>query len=155
MLRRTYGFGVHSPFAFRFITEVIHQPYAYYSYEYLNSALERLIFRTTVDLQPHRVAIYGPHEWATAVKAASRKIIISPRRPDLIVAKADVLTGKSRADITARVGEGASLLATDCNAAFEAEIKKVLRGGMTFSNGRGTVIVVDKGLPRQDFELFF
>lgn len=34
---RSRGFGVHSPFAFRFIREVLRQPYAYYSYQ----AIER------------------------------------------------------------------------------------------------------------------
>ena len=29
---RSRGFGVHSPFAFRFIREVLRQPYAYYAY---------------------------------------------------------------------------------------------------------------------------
>lgn len=30
--RHKKGFGVHSPFAFTFITEIVHQPYAYYAY---------------------------------------------------------------------------------------------------------------------------
>lgn len=155
MLRHAYGFGVHSPFAYHFVTEVIHQPYAYYSYASLTTSLERLIFRVVLDLQPHRVAIFGPRQWAEAVREVSRTIVISPRRPDLVLAKCSVLTAASKADILDRVGEGASVFATDCNAELADEIENRLTRGMTFSNGRGVLIVVNRDLPRQDFELSF
>ncbi len=40
-LRTSRGFGVHSPFAFWLLTEVIRNRYSYYGYEDIEAALER------------------------------------------------------------------------------------------------------------------
>lgn len=57
--RTALGFGVHSPFAFRFITEVLRPPrhYAYYAYERIgNDSIARLAVRLLAAFNPSAVA---------------------------------------------------------------------------------------------------
>lgn len=65
---RGRGFGVHSPFAFRFVREALTQPWAYYAYPELdraareggeNRAAVRALFRTALFLRPATVTFVG------------------------------------------------------------------------------------------------
>lgn len=65
---RSRGFGIHSPFAFRFVREVLSQPYAYYCYDRLDKAAKddgsspavvRTLFRLSLWFRPGRVKIVG------------------------------------------------------------------------------------------------
>ncbi len=68
--RRTKGYGIHSPYAFRFVREVIRSSndYGYYAYAEIENELRRhhpslkrstarLIFRLLVELNPATVSI--------------------------------------------------------------------------------------------------
>lgn len=50
--RHRRGYGVHSPLAFEFITQVIYEKSAYYAYEKLRARHERLLFRLVNYAQP-------------------------------------------------------------------------------------------------------
>lgn len=63
-LRHSRGFGIHSPFAFRFITEVLNERLPYYAYDRINSTVAghsarewRTLFRVLVYFRPERVAV--------------------------------------------------------------------------------------------------
>ncbi len=68
--RHGRGFGVHSPYAFRMVSDVLHLPVSYSYYQYRDIARERarlrapvsldeafLIFRLVVEFQPAQVFI--------------------------------------------------------------------------------------------------
>lgn len=76
---RGRGFGVHSPFAFRFMREALTQPLAYYAYPELNAAARaagvspkgvRALFRSALFLRPVAVEYVG-RPCAAAAKALS------------------------------------------------------------------------------------
>lgn len=155
MLRHSRGFGIHSPFAYRFITEVIHQPYAYYAYARIAGSTERLLFRVLVDLAPRRIAVYGPSEWGAAAKAARPHAAVTPRRPDFVAADFGALSADERKAVIEALRQGASFFGVGLSPNEEAKIKASMPQGMTFANARGTLIAAVRKLPRQDFELLF
>ena len=66
--RHRKGYGVHSPFAFRFITDVVYEHYPYYAYSELDKALPlsmqlrkrrglHLLFRLANHLQPKTIVL--------------------------------------------------------------------------------------------------
>ncbi len=64
LLRHSRGFGIHSPFAFRFITEVLNERLPYYAYDNINATVDghsahewRTLFRVLVYFRPKTVAI--------------------------------------------------------------------------------------------------
>lgn len=71
--RHALGFGVHSPFAFRFITEVLCPPriYGYYIYDVLKQRELRLLYRVVLSLRPQTVALPGHDELLCRVIAAA------------------------------------------------------------------------------------
>ena len=62
---RGRGFGVHSPFAFRFITDVLHHDdaYAYYAYDDLKERWSEARHRDRISLR-ELLAIYRVGIWA-------------------------------------------------------------------------------------------
>lgn len=70
-IRNRCGYGVHSPFAFRFITEVIYERSPYYAYAHLSKRLRwwqrfrvakvcQLLFRIANYQQPRLVLLHQP-----------------------------------------------------------------------------------------------
>lgn len=142
---RGQGFGVHSPFAFRFITETLHcpAPYGYYAYPELKRLwqsaprhgrmpLRRMlaIYRTGLRFAPATVELHGsdPHGLAAAALATA--------------AAGSTDTGGK----TARC-----LIFT--NMAGWNEATAAMTCGMSFTDGRWGVIVADERLPLQHFEV--
>lgn len=70
-LRHTRGFGVHSPFAFRLITECLRERCAYYAYSGFTGVEQCLAFRLAVFLQPVRIKTLGKD--AERLAKAARK----------------------------------------------------------------------------------
>ena len=69
-IRHRCGYGVHSPFAFRFITEVIYEKDAFYAYQDLDRQLSwsqrfrirrmyHLLFRCVNYVQPQKMLVKG------------------------------------------------------------------------------------------------
>lgn len=72
------GFGVHSPFAFKFILDVLTEKLPYYAYDVIVDATSRLIFRVAVYFRPHYVALLG-----TGCASVSDAILLAA--PDAII----------------------------------------------------------------------
>lgn len=71
--RKRRGYGVHSPFAFSFITEVVYERGAFYEYERLDQMLQwwqkfrvrrylQLLFRLSNYSHPSRIYLFGASE---------------------------------------------------------------------------------------------
>lgn len=152
-LRTTRGFGVHSPFAYHFITEVLTLPHAYYAETRMDSRLLRVAFRTILELQPRRLAVYAPAVFSQIAKEAIPDIQITPTRPDMVVFDAAAATQADRDQLRADIAAGASAIVYNTPADLAARILAALPQGMTFANTRDTLIAVNRPLPRQDYIL--
>ena len=100
-LRHRRGYGVHSPFAFALITQVVYSPGRYYAYDRLNRlhsradrllrprrrAVCRLLFRLANFVQPARICAPGAPQTARAyLQAGCRKAVVSDRiEPDSLL----------------------------------------------------------------------
>ena len=154
MWRSGRGFGIHSPFAFRFVTEVLHQPCAYYAYAELGrDRTACLLVRLVAALQPRRVALRGVADsLRRALRLADSRIMIVDEiaEADLIVADCE---GWSRAEISALFASEAPPRSMLVNCAHTPQLAG---RGMTFANARGTIVVAAlPHLPLQHFDLNF
>lgn len=148
--RCSRGFGVHSPFAYRFITEVLCLPGEYGYYAYSSAGRDRrmrLLVRLLACFNPVSVAI-DLDAGAERVEALVREVLphaaVNEGKPDFIIADKD-LAGFMPCNALILGREAASVLAS---------ARAALGHGMTFFNGCDcAVIAALEHLPRQDFEL--
>ena len=151
---RSRGFGVHSPFAFSFITGVLRCPHGYYAYSAIGpSAAARRLYRIIIDLAPEKVIVTGPlsDPLAVAVSLAAAEAKAAPCRPKLAVVPPDAIVGI--AYLRSILAAGGAVVFTDIRTPRSAEIlTETAPCGMTFAGLRQAVIVGGK-LPRQKFPL--
>lgn len=172
---RSRGFGIHSPFAFRFVTCVLRERGEYYAYREMREFIGNsgrfksmsLIVRLVCEFRPAVVAISGDANAdilsRTVRLADSRAAIVkaSDINPDDYADAAPsllyVITDKtadgqtvarlsSQADATVCLGQGMELF---------GRLIANQPVGMTFKSRRSAVIVNRRDLPRQDFEVNF
>jgi hypothetical protein len=149
--RVNHGFGVHSPFAYHFITRVLRETLPYYDFERLSGASigerdARLLYRTLVFFHPGRVCVVGRGSDVVKMALPMVTLVNSP-------ADAEMTVWTSSADT----------LPTDTPLLFVRGARRngwrTLQsrwpGGMTFTNGRVGIAVNRHGLPRQDYRLTF
>lgn len=155
--RHGRGFGIHSPFAFRFITEVLRQRLPYYGYADIPADRRlRLLYRLVVFFRPVRVAVVSsaPEMLERTVRRASASVAISNADPDFgVFDAADIAVAQMAEAINSG---GISALILNINDEEVNALTPLLRQGMTFANSRGTMVVANRGgLPRQDFKVKF
>lgn len=168
--RHGRGFGIHSPFAFDFITRTLRERLPYYAYnrldavasaQHLSSAERRrlrLIFRIAVRFNPTAVAIIGNRNdgpLKVALKSVRRDMNVhSPLSEAQLLIVTDDIAG----DLPAISDTAVCIFpATDRGGASICESiwQSTLRG-MRFDNSRGfAVIVRSPALPRQRFDVRF
>lgn len=138
-LRHSRGFGIHSPFAYRFITEVLNQPYAYYSYDKLRTDRERLIYRVALSFGPGRpCCAASPQDEKAARMALSDKGKICFVLIDCAVADQ---THCARA--IEHLAAGVPLMALNAHRCPQlTDAVNAMHHGMTFRNARSTIIAV-------------
>ncbi len=105
-IRKRCGYGVHSPFAFELLTQVIYSPGQYYAYHELNGlhtladrllrprrrAVDRLLFRLVNARQPRTLQIVGGSgRIKQYMQAASSQAIMAEQgqSPDFLYYDAD------------------------------------------------------------------
>lgn len=154
-LRHSKGFGVHSPSAYQFITDVIHPLpyYTYYAYPtlpktYCNISAE-LIFRTVAFLTPSTVEIAGSDisqvkKVATIVHAAHPVKIISEGEADMMICLDSVSTVKSR---------WKHAMINNLEHPVMDDIKKASTGHIFMS--RKAAIFINTRVPHQIFDVSF
>lgn len=154
---RSRGHGVHSPFAFRFITMVLRGRGVYYASSELSAMPEarwhRLLFRLVCELEPTGVSgrALTAHELRAVALADSRvRVVDEADGPD----KPNKANGP---DICMHLSAGDVMIVRDITAEAECwrELCDGLAAGMTFTNGRIGIAVSRPDLPRQDFEIDF
>lgn len=165
--RHGRGFGVHSPFAYDFITRTLREKLPYYAYERIEASCAKIdgttlsarrikqIFRILVRFNPKYVMIYGKGNAIAeriAIKAVSPAIAIGADhdRADVVLVNDDAsLPPKTKCVYIfpdTRLGGQSA-----CEAMWDQ-----VRHGMRFDNAHGmTVIVTSPAFPRQRFEAKF
>lgn len=147
---RSKGYGIHSPYAFRLVTEVLPERGRYYAYSEIermsDSSRLKLLFRLVCEFRP--ATVFGPFlcddEKAVILMADSRvRFVTEPDDADLVIGFLPRLM---------REGQVAVLWSSD---GVWSEFKTFRHSGMTFSNGRYGIAVNRPGIPRQDFETRF
>ncbi len=105
-IRKRCGYGVHSPFAFELLTQVIYSPGQYYAYRELNGlhsladrvlrprrrAVDRLLFRLVNSRQPRTLGMVGGNERTRQyLQAASSQTMMVElgQSPDFLYYDAD------------------------------------------------------------------
>ncbi len=69
LYRRSRGFGVHSPWAYEIVREVLPEKCAYYAYHDINrifgseARLGRMVFRLLVHLHPQEIVVTRERHW--------------------------------------------------------------------------------------------
>lgn len=171
-LRHGRGFGIHSPFAFRFITEVLNGPYAYYAYpsiERLSASLTgvsadelKALFRVLVYFQPRHVAVCGDrsrplHKAVCRIvrSAVPHAVVVGPDREcDFVVA----LPGRAAEGLgtVSRQKASAYIFSAEQDCPALDEFVRNLGFGMVFTNRRSvSVIAALPHLPAQYFQVRF
>lgn len=154
--RTAKGFGVHSPFAYHFITRVLRERLPYYDFDRLAEVegpiaarYARLLYRLTDYFSPATATVSGIHA------EPARRIM-------QMAAPAIEFTEGSGADMAVCAGScGFTLSDVPVSVIFStkrseiARLTRLVTQGMTFSNGHVLIIVKRRGLPRQDFRLRF
>lgn len=176
---RSRGFGIHSPFAFRFVTTVLRQQGEYYAYSDLRRLTSgrkpefarcTLMFRLVCEFRPQSVildpALGGCVREAVA-KADSRVRCVAPDEAGCDDELSDclmILDGCSLECMQAKdvfrlidrvlAGDGV-VVVIGISRQLYADIKNLMAAGMSFTNRRTAVFVSRRDLPRQDFEVNF
>ena len=172
--RHGRGFGVHSPFAYRFITETLRERCPYYAYDrleafgrregpqWLTPRLIRLIFRIINRFQPESVAVAGSEGLSVirAIACAVRRdtgfrtaaagaplVIVTDIGSEVITPSADC--------VTPAVWVFPCLALDGARACYDA-LTVSLTCGQSFADPHGrAVVVIDPKLPRQHFDVKF
>ena len=168
--RHGRGFGVHSPFAYEFITLTLRERLPYYAYERIDAACRnlsdttlrpdkiKLIFRVVARFSPSTVAIIGESNSKAerlAVKSArqSASIVGEPDDADMVIVKDDCCLGEPSS-----AGQRVYIFpdmrrrsATTCETLWSRVCH-----GIRFDNGRAmTIIIASPRFPRQRFDVRF
>lgn len=153
--RTALGFGVHSPFAFRFITEVLCPPrrYGYYAYERTGTdAVARLAVRLMAYFNPASIACsVSDKNWLEALLGIASLVVPAA---EITHGQADMLiidTATEPADLSKCRHRGHTLIIGRHAAATAATIAPG-RGKMIFTNDSDIAVVA--ALPHLPFTVY-
>lgn len=155
--RHRRGYGVHSPFAYRFITEVLCQPLPYYGYAVTGRDPRlRLLLRLTAFFAPQRIAVYSatPEPLKVSASRGLSTVTYTADDPDMIVV--DDEDTPPEAYLPRLMAGGTHALIVNASSGLRPRLSAALSCGMLFDNGHGTIVIAGYSyLPRQDFDVKF
>lgn len=153
---RSRGHGVHSPFAFRFITMVLRGRGTYYASAELEAmpdpAWHTLLFKLVCEFEPAQVTADLPlsaYEARAIALADSRATVVyrqvtSPKGDNTFTQTVSMSSPKGNVTIVCDITAAPTLW---------SGIISGMDAGMTFTKGRFGIAVSRPDLPRQDFEI--
>ena len=148
---RSRGFGVHSPFAFSFILDVLRERrYAYYAYDSIDDPWLRLWFRVVCRFQPATIHVDSPRPDAlkrVALMASPHSRMVKGNASMRYVADGHRVGRVSRGEVVM-----VEQIAPDgLDRVFEA-----MDCGMCFTNRSGAAVIAGlEHLPHQRFDILF
>lgn len=157
--RTAHGFGVHSPFAYYFITRVLRERLPYYDFDLLPPICRdeirrnhaRMLFRLVAFFKPDTVYVTGTH-------ADTAMAIVTLAHPS---ARRESAPCRAQMAIYAGGVADHAEPGREVTVTFGADAVKALRAlpspaaGMTFHNSKAAVTVIRHGLPSQSYLLKF
>lgn len=159
--RHSRGFGVHSPFAFRLITECLREKCPYYAYDGFSGFEQCLALRLAVFFQPEAIRPLGK-DVAYLAKAAQKACpkampCDSPALNGLDAVCHELLMvgpgATAEAAVEAGAVDGSAVMVVSNKAAVGAMQQRMeaLGFGMSFIDGDSAIFAVFPALPRQTF----
>lgn len=160
--RVSHGYGVHSPFAYRFIINVLRERLPYYAYsaiDALGGAMParqaKLLFRLVNHFEPATVSLSGPLAGEALQMARMARSSVSvtdtPALAHMVIA-AGLTDGDPLPDCPEPPAVVVMLM---CSDHCRREAQRRWARGISFSNGRTDVLVNLHGLPRLHYRLRF
>lgn len=178
-LRRSRGFGIHSPFAFDLVLRTLRECAPYYAYADLDrlrreatdsreghgrvpSAADlRLLVRLVARFRPRRVLVSDDPTGllAAAVTLADDRITLGhgdePADMVILTGRGDTPAAVDAARDAVMRGGVALLLDRRHSPDAARHITDPMRRGMTFTSRHKLLAVGDPRLPRQNFDILF
>lgn len=155
---RSRGHGVHSPFAYRFITSTLHNPCAYYAYGDIadeaptrrDAVTAERLFRIILSFRPRAVARYGATTPCVeeAVAAATAGYRVASETGFSIVTSATALDTGNIADVVVFLN-----MRDEAMQRLFSTLESGMEYGMTFVGRDMAVAVILPTLPRQRFNV--
>ncbi len=167
---RAKGFGVHSPFAYSFLSDVVRCPYAYYAYPLLDAIarnaspsispkLMRLIFRVGARFDIRTAICLGPE--AQAVNASLRLLrrqirLVNPGAPAQILIAGRITPSQAKTLLQALPSV---IILTgirrkhSSTKRFWQQIDADTGHGMSFADTDNIIFINSPALPRQHFRI--
>lgn len=153
--RHGRGFGIHSPYAFVFVTEVLRQKHGFYAYTQLKSRRSRLTLRIVLALKPAAVCLITSDPLlAAAVKAADSSIVMTddPAKANLIIVDA----AQSPEFALEAYPQAHALVFHFLRLKSWRSIVSSLPYGHIYHNARSTAVIArQQHLPAQVFDIKF
>ncbi len=153
--RHGKGFGVHSPFAYRLITEVLREKLPYYDWDRVSGRHERLLYRLACRFRPAEIS--APAHLASVIMMAEPSARVgTPDRAGMIVADCDF--DHASASDALRRGAILYIYGHHHKELVESLLPTLsdLGHGMVFDNESDIAIIVpDRKLPFQVFTARF
>lgn len=152
--RHGHGFGVHSPFAYRMVREVLRPPhgYAFYAEKGIMHPELRLIYRILVDRRPSTVMIAAGSQKGLLSKLVETALpsvtLIDGGTPDMLIVH-------GMADVSPEAVNAAVIYLNDSGHPLLAKASASLVRGHIYRNPGRTLIIRDNRLPAQIFEIKF
>lgn len=152
-LRHRKGFGVHSPLAFRLVSEVIAERtgYAFYSYRKIPSPDGRRLLRIIAGLRPKEVIMLGDD------RETRRIVSMAGNRRKMIGPSLSILSGEPDGNTLlatlSSLGEEDYLYCRGLNDSELQTFKRQLPGGILLTSRRYTLCLRRSAMPLQVYTL--
>ncbi|MDE6484368.1 MAG: hypothetical protein K2L14_03115 [Duncaniella sp.] len=162
--RRTRGFGVHSPFAYGFITQVLGCRYPFYCWDDLEAEVRdagkirwrdtRALFRTLNQMSPSVVYV-APGD-AAGVKRVIEKWSGSCKiTADSGEASFLILGDEAPEDVDSVIEGGKTVFFTTVKNPMWKRLNAAMKRGQTFTNSVTGIVICNEKLPRHYFEISY